>query len=105
LRASSDKPFGGTSILSVSEIGLVVEDVEAFCETLIDDFGLDFFAKQTPQPGFAPMGNDEGLLIVVANNRKWYPTDIRSKAFYTKVEFEQNGRFAEFEINMEDAWA
>jgi catechol-2,3-dioxygenase len=103
LRASSDKPFSGKSILSVSEIGLVVENVGAFCETLIRDFSLDYFAKQTPQADFAPLGNDEGLLIVVGNKRKWYPTDIRSSRFYTKVEFEQNGVFAEFEINMEEA--
>jgi hypothetical protein len=89
--------------LSVSEIGLVLENVDAFCEALIDDFGLDYFEKQHPQPDFAPLGNDEGLLIVVGNNRKWYPTDVRSNLFYTKVEFEQNGRFAEFEINTEDA--
>jgi len=105
LPAKSGKPFSGSSILSVSEIGLVVENVEAFCEVLIEDFGLDYFAKQTPQQDFAPLGNDEGLLIVVANNRKWYPTNIRSNPCYTKVEFEQNGRFAEFEINLEEVLA
>ncbi|MDI3319758.1 VOC family protein [Pinibacter soli] len=103
LRATSNKPFSGQTILSVSEIGLVVENVEAFCDTIIEDFGLDYFAKQAPQTDFAPLGNDEGLLIVVGNNRKWYPTDVCSNLFYTKVEFEQNGQFAEFEINMEGA--
>jgi catechol-2,3-dioxygenase len=103
LHANSDRPFSGTSILSVSEIGLVVENVGAFCDRLIDDFGLNYFSKQAPQLDFAPLGDDEGLLIVVGNNRKWYPTDIRSKLFYTKVEFEQDGRFTEFEINMEEA--
>lgn len=105
LPAKSDKPFSGRCISSVSEIGLVVENVEAFCETLREDFGLDYFAKQRPQPDFAPLGNDEGLLIVVANQRKWYPTEVRSNAFYTRVEFEQNGRFAEFEINLEEVLA
>jgi catechol-2,3-dioxygenase len=103
LHVNSDRPFNGRSILSVSEIGLVVENVEAFCEVLMEDFDLNYFEKQTPQKDFAPIGNDEGLLIVVANNRKWYPTDILSSSFYTRVEFEQNGRFEEFEINEDHA--
>jgi hypothetical protein len=35
-------------------------------------FGLQPISPPSPQ--FAPMGDDEGLLIVVAADRRWFPS-------------------------------
>lgn len=59
--------------LSLSEIGLVVDDVPATAATL----GLPSY-----RPGhasFRPMGDEEGLVIVVQRDRPWYP-DNRHRA-------------------------
>ena len=53
--------------LSISEIGLVVDDVPAAAATL----GLTSY-----RPGhasFRPLGDEEGLVIVVPRERPWYP--------------------------------
>ena len=54
-------------LLSISEIGLVVDDVP----TAAAQLGLPSY-----RPGhasFRPMGDEEGLVIVVPRERPWYP--------------------------------
>ncbi len=86
LNNESDQSFSGASLVSISEAGIPVTNVEQACEELKNKYGLDYFAKQPPLKGFAAVGNDEGLLIVVDINRNWYPTHQPSAAFYISVE-------------------
>lgn len=59
-------------VLSISEIGVAVPDVAASVHTLSRELGLTLFSPASPS--FAPVGDDDGLLIVVQQNRIWFPT-------------------------------
>jgi catechol-2,3-dioxygenase len=87
---ASQKPFDGLSILSVSEIGLVSENVAIQCDELYDKYGLTAYSKQPKLNKFIVLGTVTGLFILVEENRDWYPTDKKSKSFWTKVVFKHN---------------
>ncbi|AZI42893.1 hypothetical protein EHF33_09135 [Deinococcus psychrotolerans] len=72
LTNTSDQAFGPESLLSVSEIGYAVEDVAQSAAGLQQQLGLDVFG--TASNAFTPLGDDEGLLIVVKLGRAWFPT-------------------------------
>ncbi len=59
-------------ILSISEIGIAVADVPAAGERLSDELALPPFFDQ--EETFAPLGNHDGLLILVQQDRIWFPT-------------------------------
>lgn len=86
LQNESAQPFSGKSIVNISEAGIPVTNVEQTCAELKSKFGLDYFAKQPPLKGFTALGDDEGLFIVVDINRKWYPTQQLSAAFYLGIQ-------------------
>jgi len=78
--------FDSSFILSVSEIGLPVENVKDECEKLIKENRLGYFVKQPPSDTFSVIGQDTGLLIIVPVGRNWYPTtNHRAEAFKIKV--------------------
>ncbi|TPD62490.1 VOC family protein [Stenotrophomonas maltophilia] len=63
--------FHGSELTCLSEVGLPSHDVDAVREQASQRFGLRPISPPSPQ--FAPMGDDEGLLIVVAADRRWFP--------------------------------
>ncbi|WP_425148295.1 VOC family protein [Deinococcus sp.] len=67
-----DDAFGPQSLLCVSEVGLAVEDVEASARELAAVLGLAPY--QETSDTFKPLGDEHGLLIVVASGRPWFPT-------------------------------
>lgn len=85
---NSDEPFSAASILSVSEIGLVVDDPIAFGSQLTQAYPLSFYHKGPKRADFAVMGDEEGLLILSASTRHWYPTDVPAQAAPVQVTFE-----------------
>lgn len=95
---ASDKPFDGKSILSVSEIGLVSKNVATKCDELFDKYGLTSYSKQPKLPKFIVLGTVTGLFILVEENRDWYPTDKKSKSFWTKVIFNHEGETRVLEV-------
>ena len=97
LENASQQPFGTSSSLSVSEIGLVTDDVNATCKKLMEEYGLTYFFKQPPQPDFAAIGDDEGLFIVVPSHRNWYPTHIPASRHSFSLTFGQNGKETNFD--------
>jgi len=96
---NSALPFSGESICCVSEIGLVVDDAATYGLSIMEAYGVSYFSKQVPQPGFVALGDDDGLLIVVDKNRDWYPTKIKSKPFCTSVIIDQNNTLHELQLN------
>jgi catechol-2,3-dioxygenase len=83
--------FSVRSLLSISEIGLVVDDVHKSVTHLQNKYGLPVFNKQKPMENFAAIGDDDGLLIVVNKEKKWFPTQIAAKAFATETTINNNG--------------
>lgn len=59
--------------LSISEVGIGVPSVAAAVRALGAELDLPAFPPQGPQ--FAPVGDHDGLLILVDMNRVWFPTN------------------------------
>jgi hypothetical protein len=92
LENGSDKPFSGRSLLSVSEIALVTGNVKSLADELLVKTGIGVYEKQPMLENFAALGDAEGLFILSAENRNWYPTDIKARRFPLAVEAESGGR-------------
>ena len=65
-------PISGASLLSISEIGLVVDDVPAFVQTLQRELESPVY-RGAVNDLFVPVGDEHGLLIVVKRGRSWFP--------------------------------
>jgi hypothetical protein len=99
LDTASEKPFDGSSIVSISEIGFVSKNVSQLSDEICEKYGLSVFSKQPKLDKFIVLGTDMGLFILVEENRDWYPTDKKAKSFYTKVVFDNNGKTMEIEVS------
>jgi len=92
LNHNSKEPFSSSEFLSISEAGLVFksEEFDQKTATVLNENSLSYFTKQPPMSQFRAIGDDEGLFIVVPEERNWYPTDKPAGIFPITVEFEHN---------------
>lgn len=95
---TSEKPFDGSLIVSLSEIGFVAKNVSQLSDEICKKYDLSLFPKQPKLNKFIVLGTDSGLFILVEENRDWYPTDKKAKSFWTKVVFLNNGIIREIEV-------
>jgi len=65
-------PFSAESILSISEIGIVAEDVPAVVEHLGSQIGVYPYGGPGSET-FTAVGDMHGLFIVVKRGRIWFP--------------------------------
>jgi extradiol dioxygenase family protein len=79
LNNSSTKPFTGKSILSISEMGMPVKKVKPFFEQLYKELKLQLFTGDLKT--FTAGGDDKGLLIIVPEERKWFPDCPRAEIY------------------------
>lgn len=70
----SYKPFGSSSILSINEVGIPVDEVSEACEFLLANYAIPYFAEGPRLPDFVVMGESDGLLIMPKAGRGWWPT-------------------------------
>lgn len=89
--ASSSK-FTGHSLLSISEIGIIVDNIEEACQRFSDLYDLKPFIHQPVKENFAALGDDNGLLILSTAGRHWFPTAIEANQFPLSVQFENAGQ-------------
>jgi catechol 2,3-dioxygenase-like lactoylglutathione lyase family enzyme len=74
-------PFSAQSIQNISEIGLVVTNVEKDIHQL-RAAGLSVPDFRAGSPDFRPLGDDDGLFIVVQAGRPWFPTpDVPAEVY------------------------
>jgi catechol 2,3-dioxygenase-like lactoylglutathione lyase family enzyme len=88
---TSSLPFSSKSIQSISEIGFVTSDPVDVGDQMIKDYNLNYFEKGAKSKQFATLGDDNGLLIIVENGRKWYPTQLKAVPYPTKFTIRVNG--------------
>lgn len=98
LNNASDQPFNSSSILAISEIGIVANNVVELAERLITDNKIPLFSKQPLLDNFAALGDDNGLLILSEKNRHWYPTDCIAEQFYTKIKLLNDKKVVEIVV-------
>ena len=93
LNDSVEENFSSTHIRNISEIGLVLsaENFQKDVDELLKQYPLPYFDKQPPLPQFKAIGNDEGLFIIVPENRIWFSTkSTASKKFPMEITFIDN---------------
>ncbi len=79
--AGNAPKFSAKSIISVSEIGIVCDEVGAMRQWIEMSHGLSGFARQINSEDFSALGDDEGLLLLVPKNRPWYMGNFEAKHF------------------------
>ncbi len=67
---ASSAPFDGEQILSISEIGLVTDNVPALAREIESATGIGPYRPGSDS--FAPIGDENGLFIVVETGREWF---------------------------------
>ncbi len=89
LNDTDDKPFSSAQVRNISEIGIVfpLKTFDHDVKALMEECSLDYFDKQPPLEHFRAIGNDEGLFIVVPENRVWFATENKAKIFRTEISF------------------
>jgi hypothetical protein len=101
LNDSADESFNSKHIRNVSEIGLVfsAENFNSDVNKLFAQYPLSYFEKQPPLPQFKAVGNDEGLFIIVPQNRVWFPTkNTISRIFKMEILFIENNNLHELKL-------
>lgn len=96
LPAMPGSGFGVTDILGVSELGLPTADVPETVRALQHRFGLPTYGEASPT--FTPLGDEEGLLIVVPIGRGWFPTGEPAR----RLPFHLRAQGAGGAINLEE---
>jgi catechol-2,3-dioxygenase len=71
LHTEHDGDFSGSQIQCLSEVGLPCSDVAAVTARIHAQFAATPLAA--PEEGFAAVGDHHGLLILVADQRRWFP--------------------------------
>jgi catechol 2,3-dioxygenase-like lactoylglutathione lyase family enzyme len=88
----SDVPFSSACIREISEIGLVVDNVEAKAAELHEQYQIPYFSKGPRLKDFIPLGDDKGLLLLVETKRGWVPTERPAQAFPVTIVDDQDNR-------------
>lgn len=88
LELNFDQKFSSKSIINISEVGLVSNEIELMFNKLYGINKLDVYSGDFEQ--FCAVGDEEGLFIIVNNKlRKWFPTgdEIYLSDFIIKGDF------------------
>src|SRR5690606_13508135 len=99
LNNSTDKTFAVETILSISEIGIVTDQLLLFGEGIIENAKVDYFSKSPKTEEFVAIGDDRGLFIISNPNRNWYPTQQLAEKWKVKGKIKAKNTVYDFEYN------
>jgi len=88
--------FTYKQLLSIGEMGIVVDDCLETARELDDKYQIPSFIRSEGNASFNPVGTDTGLFILVKENRVWYASDFLARKQFCGVRFEREGK--EFEV-------
>ena len=98
----SDNKFEASSIQSISEIGIVMDDPISYADSLVTHSDVTYFQKQPIRENFVVLGNDEGLFIIAKTQRNWYPTDKPAGKYFSMIRYSTNDLTSEITVNNEN---
>lgn len=91
---ANNTPFTGKELINISEIGLVVNDVNCIKDLLSTNLLIDGYkdSKET----FAAVGDEDGLFILSSYRRVWLGSEKEADIFKTEITVEgaYEGEFA-----------
>jgi catechol-2,3-dioxygenase len=85
LENDSHTRFSSDSVCSISEIGVVTEEVKTFVSQLGTQYNIVPYVKQPVLKNFAALGDANALIIVSVTGRHWYPTQTNAEKFATRI--------------------
>lgn len=93
LKPAGNAPkFSAASLLGVSEIGMVTDDLAAYRDWLAGVHGIAGFVRQQNTDSFTALGDDEGLLLLVPPGREWYMGRFTAEKHPVALVAEHGGR-------------
>lgn len=87
---ASQQPFGGHSLLNISEISVTAANVPDTVRAIQSALGVEVY--DGPSATFAAVGDEQGLFIVVPAGRAWFPDTGRLAGFYPMTVRLEDGR-------------
>jgi len=84
-----DRLFNPNDVLSISEIGVPVNDPREFISAIKSNTAIEIWKSYGQS--FNAVGDEEGLLIVVPEKHKWFPTDTAAERLPTVISIKQDG--------------
>lgn len=98
MEIKSSHNFSIKSILGLSEIGMPVLNVKSVYQQLVNKLEMEQYSGD--QSYFCAMGDEEGLFIIVDQNKKnWMPTDLPAIPVPFKMEILENDKNYDFEFD------
>lgn len=87
-------PFTGKELLNISEIGLVVNDVNSIKDLLSTNYLITGYKDSKEE--FGAVGDEDGLFILSAYRRVWLGSEKKADIFKTEITVEgaQEGEFS-----------
>lgn len=79
--AGNAPAFSASSIVGVSEIGVVTEDVLSMREWIGATHGIPAFSRHQNTEEFSAMGDDHGLILIVRTGRNWFMGNFNAAHF------------------------
>ena len=78
--------FGSDSLLCISEVGFVSKtDAKTMAASLREKYDITSYQRGSNNTDFWALGADNGLFVVVANGRNWFPTETAAQPFPMKI--------------------
>lgn len=88
MQNASNESFSQDSLLNISEIGIVREDTISCVRTLNDQGFLNW---REVREDLTPVGDEQGLFIVVKQDRTWYFSDKMAQEFPVGLKVQGKG--------------
>lgn len=84
LKQESHNPFSSQDVLEISEIGMVVKDIEQVFNTINQQMELSVYGGDFTD--FCAIGGEQGLFICIIQERHWFPQN--DHAYISNFEIE-----------------
>lgn len=95
---NSEEPFSSSSILSISEIGMVTDSPMILSDYIMNEYKLGVYEKGLRTEKFVTLGNPDGLFIIAATNRIWYPTEQPARKSFSKVRISNGDKILDLAV-------
>jgi catechol 2,3-dioxygenase-like lactoylglutathione lyase family enzyme len=82
---ASHVQFSAGSVCNISEIGIVADVVSTCVSQLGSEYNILPYVKQPVLKNFAALGDANGLIIISAAGRHWYPSQVNAEKFVTRI--------------------
>ena len=98
LKIQSNLKFSSSSLLNISEIGMLTQNIIPLYERLKNISGLNIYDGTTER--FCAIGDENGLFIAINKKlkTKWFPTEDKPFSSPFIIDFKEKGKAFKFEF-------